>query len=96
MNEAAPASERQSIPAPHAYRKLSEGELQLMDRINAHREATEKLLLEVVDFLSERGLESGGRGGRWRSPARALHEAADQIQTGFMWLSRAVAAPGFF
>jgi len=92
----APGEPRQVIPAPHAYRKLSESDLALMDRINEHRAMAMALLLKCEDYIKERGLASGGAGGRWLDPGRSLSIAATELQTGYAWLARAIAAPGFF
>lgn len=86
---------RQSIPAPAAYNKLTEEELALMDRINAARADIEKLTSEVKNFV-----EARDRNAKFDSmvkvPARSAALGITELQTGFMWLARAVARPNFF
>jgi hypothetical protein len=88
-----PPDERPVLPVPKAYRKLSEEELALMDDLNALREQVRKFVEHCRNFDTARGALHDMR---VLAPARALAIAETDLQSGFMWVARAIAAPGFF
>lgn len=63
------------------YRDLSAAEIAAMNEVKAHGEATAALLDKVAD--------AGG-------DPRCIATARTQLQTGQMWLTRAIAQPEGF
>lgn len=77
-------SEPNIIQAPAAYKKLSQEQLDAMDDINKLRDV-------VGAFIAALTLNTSTE-----PDLRSLAIARTELQTGFMWLSRAVAKPEFF
>lgn len=88
------------------YRELNQGEIDLMNKIKAHGEATAALVSEVRGHLDAQvkdaqalpppeGMNELMR-QRDATPVRWLNEARTELQTGFMKLVRAVAQPTTF
>lgn len=88
------------------YRELTQAEIDLMNRIKAHGEATAALIEDVSLHLSEQNLaalnlrgeagnEEQGRIGQ-TEPRRWLNMARTDLQVGTMKLVRAVAQPTTF
>lgn len=86
-------TETKTITAPVAYRQLSEAEIELVNKINEWRAKTEEFVERVEKFVAVRGTHGATSA---REPLRAVSIASTELQTGFMWLARAVAAPEFF
>lgn len=73
------------------YRDLSQSEIDLMNKIKAHAEGTLSLIRELRslgrDEITTEQLQES---------ARCVEIAQEQLQTGQMWLVRAVALPESF
>lgn len=88
------------------YRDLNQVEIDLMNKIKAHGEATQSLIGEVRSHLETQQKDAqaatapGGVGEQMRiahaEPMRWLSIARTDMQTGTMALVRAVAQPGTF
>lgn len=88
------------------YRDLSQAEIDLMNKIKAHGEATEALLGEVLTHLDAQNLAAVNMGGEAtnaeqsrisRTEPRRWHAMArTDFQTGLMKLVRSVAQPTTF
>lgn len=84
------------------YRDLSQEEIDLMNRIKAHGEETAKLIKELYDMRDKQwasfsvGLLDNLTSDQLNDSGRALNIAKDHLQTGQMWLVRAVALPDSF
>ena len=76
------------------YRDLSKEEVELMNRIKAHGDETAKLLHELRAMRSEDKIDL--RGDMLSESYRCLALAKTNLQTGQMWLVRAVALPESF
>jgi len=84
------------------YRQLSEAEIDLMNKVKAHAEATHALIKEVHSLNSLRfggiadhpptvaDAEKTGESSRWCALAKS------QLQQGYMALNRAIALPTTF
>lgn len=72
------------------YRKLSDAELALVNKIKAKGPELETLLLEVNELIAARTTQYGTPDGEHYRNA-ALGKT--NLQQGYMWLIRAVAAP---
>lgn len=89
-HDKAPTPEPNSIPAPNmiqaptAYKKLTPAQLDAMNAINDLRN-------NVGAFIAGLNLAPGVD-----ADPRSVAIAKTELQTGFMWLSRAVAKPEFF
>lgn len=68
------------------YRELSQAEIDLMNEVKAHAEATKAL----VEKLEARARTQNDVDGRWVSIGRT------DLQKGFMSLTRAIARPDSF
>ena len=68
------------------YRDLSQAEIDLMNEIKAKANEVGDLVQKVQASLGDEDINS----------ARAASIAKTDLQTGFMWLTRAVAGPGGF
>lgn len=88
------------------YRDLSQQEIDLMNRIKEHGEATKKLLDELEDlrFGHQNFLDCGCpeecatnlSQEQVNESYRSLWLAKEHLQTGQMWFVRAVALPDSF
>lgn len=83
------------------YRDLSQGEIDLMNKIKAHAEATEALVTSVQEHLAEQSVKAEGDHAEQdrlerASPHRWLAVAVNELQSGSMKLVRAVAQPTTF
>ncbi|EKF9564382.1 hypothetical protein EFU53_000589 [Vibrio cholerae] len=84
------------------YRDLSQKEIDLMNRIKEHGEQTKALIDELLDLRNDQQLaacEGTGTEISYQqalSSIRCLQLAKDNLQTGQMWLVRAVALPESF
>lgn len=85
------------------YRDLSQYEIDLMNRIKEHAEATKQLTLEVRRHLQKQAqaaVTSNDIDEQDRifdaNPEVFHHEGTMKLQTGFMLLTRAVAQPTSF
>lgn len=90
------------------YRELTQAEIDLMNKIKAHAEATNDLIVEVRKHLSDQNLAAVnatlGPSGTITEQSRLQHAepgrwaslAKTDLQTGLMALTRAVAQPTTF
>lgn len=85
------------------YRDLSQAEIDLMNKIKAHGEATDLLVREVGAHITVQVAEAAGRDDhaeleriKLTEPGRWLAMARTGLQTGIMKLVRAVAQPTTF
>lgn len=88
------------------YRDLSQFEIDLMNKIKAHGEATERLINEVRQHLSDQVINAENARNEEKSleidrldaaqPHRWLSMARTDLQTGLMKMVRAVAQPTSF
>ncbi|PAR54019.1 hypothetical protein CGT93_10200 [Vibrio metoecus] len=84
------------------YRELSQKEIDLMNRIKEHGEQTKALIDELLDLRNDQQLAACEGTGTEISyqqsieSIRCLQLAKDNLQTGQMWLVRAVALPESF
>lgn len=84
------------------YRELSQEEIDLMNRIKQHGEQTKALIDELFDLRNEQqlmaceGTQTNISYEQASSSIRCLQLAKDSLQTGQMWLVRAVALPESF
>lgn len=69
------------------YRKLTDEELHLINKIKAHGPVLEQLLTDIDELVS------GREDPHYPDSHRALALGKTNIQQGYMWLIRAVAAP---
>lgn len=82
------------------YRELSQAEIDVMNKVKAHAEATAALIKEVHQLNSVRfntptpapavHAEQNGESNRWAALAKT------QLQQGFMALVRSIALPTTF
>lgn len=72
------------------YRVLSDEELAFINKSKAWGELMSDLLGEAKHLIERRAAEQGTPDGEH---LRALALAKTNLQQGFMWLTRAVAAP---
>lgn len=81
------------------YRELSQTEIDLMNRIKLHGEATKALVAETGAHLDKQ-FNDASLGDKDRlgeaTPHRWLSIARTDLQTGYMALVRAVAQPTTF
>ena len=80
------------------YRDLSQAEIDLMNRIKAHAELTQSLLIEVKNLRNEMQSEMAPpiNSDQFSESMRCLALAKTNLQTGQMWFVRAVALPESF
>lgn len=87
------------------YRELSQAEIDLMNRIKAHAEATKELAADVAVHLGNQSRNAAAQSEHDEreltrigeaAPSRWLAIARTDLQTGFMALTRAVAQPTTF
>ena len=97
-----PDSARPETPKPGitGYRELSRAELDLINEIKAHAEATRDLVNRVQhhvnDQLAKPLPEGHAPHSQVTNPARWAALAQTELQTGYMMLVRAVAQPSTF
>lgn len=72
------------------YRKLDDNELHLINKIKAHGPVLEQLLTDVEELIKQRTATYGTPDAEHY---RGLALGKTNIQQGYMWLIRAVAAP---
>lgn len=72
------------------YRKLDDNELHLINKIKAHGPVLEQLLADVEELIKQRTATYGTPDAEHY---RNLALGKTNIQQGYMWLIRAVAAP---
>lgn len=77
-------------PKVDGYRKLSDEELALVNEIKSAGVAMEDLIGRVNLLVDRRGADTGSPDGKSK---RCAAIAQTELQTGAMWLIRAVAAP---
>ncbi len=80
---------------------MSQKEIDLMNRIKEHGEQTKALIDELLDLRDSQlaAFEITGTEISYQQSfesIRCLQLAKDNLQTGQMWLVRAVALPGSF
>lgn len=81
------AGENPEVNNVSGYRKLCGAELHLVNKIKAHGPVLEQLLTDIDELVS-------GREDPYHPEShRALALGKTNVQQGFMWLIRAVAAP---
>lgn len=84
------------------YRDLSQQEIDLMNRIKLHGEATKKLLDEVFELRHNQqhsacaGLQQDISFQQTVESINCLTTAKQNLQQGLMWFVRAVALPDSF
>lgn len=78
------------------YRDLSQEEIDLMNKIKAHGEETKKLLLELESYRVYEDEPENISQKQQMESLRCLYQAKTDLQTGMMWLVRAVALPDSF
>ena len=80
------------------YRDLSQSEIDLMNKIKAHAEVTQSLLIEVKNLRNEMQSEMAPPidADQFSESMRCLALAKTNLQTGQMWFVRAVALPESF
>ncbi len=78
------------------YRDLSQEEIDLMNRVKDHAEATRNLLHEISQHIESQPETIDNVHTVTTSPARWLSEARTDLQKGYMCLTRAVAQPTTF
>lgn len=84
------------------YRELSQEEIDLMNRIKVHGEKTEALINELVELRRDQeqdvcqGIDRGVSYPQVTTSIRNCRIAKEHLQTGQMWLVRAVALPDSF
>ncbi len=83
------------------YRDLSQAEIDLMNRIKAHGEASKALIAEVQTHLKAQQVAAASDEGEQErihgaQPARWAAIGTTHIQEGLMALTRAVAQPTTF
>jgi hypothetical protein len=78
------------------YRDLSQAEIDLMNRVKAHAEATAALLQEVSDLRGDVSLPTDLDLDQQQESGRCLALAKTNLQTGQMWFVRAIALPNSF
>lgn len=77
-------------PVVSGYRKLNDAELELVNRLKAEGPKLEELFKDVAELIRSRTVAYGTPDAeRYRN----LALGKTNIQQGFMWLIRAVAAP---
>lgn len=90
MSEQLRAGENPEVENVSGYRKLSDAELHLINKIKAHGPVLEDLLADINDLIGKRSEEHGTPDAEHR---RNLALGKTNLQQGYMWLIRAVAAP---
>lgn len=90
MSEDTRPGENPMQPKVDGYRKLTDHELRVVNKAKTAGPGLQELLDEAEKTVAAREADSGIRDNEAR---RALAIAKTDIQTGFMWLIRAVAAP---
>lgn len=83
------------------YRELSQAEIDLMNEIKALGPAIEAVLVKVVEHVNKQRRQASQNediGVRINdaTPERFAELAKTELQTGLMYLTRAVAQPTFF
>ena len=81
------------------YRDLSHDEIDLMNHIKEHGEATKQLIIDVSKMRDHdyqyRNID-GSSLNESQVLCRCLNIASEKLQTGFMWFVRAVVLPDSF
>lgn len=90
MSENNRPGENPEVNNVSGYRKLDDAELALVNKIKAEGPKLEALLLEVNELIAARTMQYGTPDGEHYRNA-ALGKT--NLQQGYMWLIRAVAAP---
>ena len=80
------------------YRELSKSEIDLMNRIKAHGEASAALIKEVSELREtmNKELKPSLSPAQFGESMRCLALAKTHLQTGQMWFVRSVALPDSF
>lgn len=78
------------------YRDLSQDEIDLMNKVKAHAEVTAALIIEIKDMRVASLVTKEITTDQYHSSADCLLAAKTSLQTGQMWLVRAVALPDNF
>lgn len=84
------------------YRDLSQGEIDLMNKVKAHGEETKRLIDELSDLRYKQqhdaceGLQKDISHSMSVESIRCLQIAKQNLQQGQMWFVRAVALPESF
>lgn len=82
------------------YRDLSQAEIDLMNKIKTHAKVIGELVAEVELVLDNQGKDANGTEDHERfwdaDPYDWLNRAKNDLQDGFMKLTRAVAQPTTF
>lgn len=94
------------------YRELSQEEIDLMNRIKAFGPELETLVQDIQDHVIAQFKNAQGQGAEYdktKEPNQAelfrlsiaqpyewIEEGKKNLQTGLMFLTRAIAQPGFF
>lgn len=89
MSEQLRPGENPEVENVSGYRKLDDNELHLINKIKAHGPVLEQLLADVEELVNMRPPGEFHR----NADLRCLHLGKTNIQQGYMWLIRAVAAP---
>lgn len=84
------SGENPEVENVSGYRKLDDNELHLINKIKAHGPVLEQLLADVEELIKQRTATYGTPDGEHY---RNLALGKTNIQSGYMWLIRAVAAP---
>jgi hypothetical protein len=71
------------------YRDLSQEEIDLMNEIKSHGERTSDIISKLIELRENNSSLHG-------EPFRCINIATEYLQTGQMWLVRAVALPESF
>lgn len=78
------------------YRELSQEEIDLMNRIKQHGEQTKHLIDELYKLRDKEEEAETFDPEQKHESRRCLRIAREHLQTGQMWLVRAVALPESF
>jgi len=78
------------------YRDLNQEEIDLMNRVKAHAEATRALVNDVFYFIEKQPETVDNPHTSTTSPARWVSEARTDLQKGYMSLVRSIAQPSTF
>lgn len=84
------------------YRELNEQEVQLMNEVKEHAQATKELIARIKDLRTAQELDDIANGqttistNQLNESDRCTDLATDNLQQGYMWLVRSVALPNSF
>lgn len=88
-----PPGENPEVENVSGYRKLTDEELHLINKIKAHGPVLEQLLTDISELATKRHFSEVGGNPHFNDTQRNLALGKTNIQQGYMWLIRAVAAP---